>query len=163
MDSLLMNQINLFDVLTPQSVVCPLIASNKNEAIERLVNHLPSSVTDDYPGLTKAVIEREGIRSCGMFDGMAIPHVNSAAKVKVPGIIMGVSEKELDWQAIDNKPVRVICLLVSPNAKTNIRLLSWIVKLLQERKFYNKIIQCGPPEDVCDYIKSVSQNIVIEY
>ena len=125
------------EILDPQSVVVPLTASTKREAIDALVDALAvSGRVSDPAAVKKAVWEREQQRSTGIGEGLAIPHGKCAA---MPGLVLAIGKpaKPLEFGSIDKKPVQLVILLVSPPEKKDehIQALGKISKIMTSPEF----------------------------
>lgn len=66
--------------------------------------------------VVRRVLHREAIASTGVGSGFAVPHSKSDAVSEVLGIV-GRSTVALTWPgAADAQPVRVVCLLITPES-----------------------------------------------
>ena len=108
----------LTEILKPQNIKVPLVATTKNEAIAELVQLLADSgqITDAKKVLD-AVLERESTRTTGIGNGLAIPHGKCSG---TPDLVMAIGKpaSPIDFQSIDGRPVTVIWMLTSPPDKT---------------------------------------------
>lgn len=96
---------------------------------------------EDRELILESLIEREKSMSTGIGNGVAIPHCSSP-RINNIVIIMALSQKGIDFDAIDNNPVRiVICLLVPKSKLTqHIKTLASIAKLMGDRQIREKIL-----------------------
>jgi fructose-specific phosphotransferase system IIA component len=128
---------NILDILSPKAIKVPLESSDKRGAIDELVDLIASAglVAQPEP-LKKAVSEREQQRTTGIGEGLAIPHGKSDVAKKLV-VAMGRPAQPIDFGSIDNKPVKLIVLLVSPPEKTSdhIQALGKISRLMADPKF----------------------------
>ncbi|MEO0652389.1 MAG: PTS sugar transporter subunit IIA [Planctomycetota bacterium] len=125
------------ELIRPEDVVLPLQATDKWDAITRLVDHLvagarvPAEARDE---LLDLVLARERSMSTGMEKGIAIPH---AAVDCLDGIVgcLGVvgGEEGLPLEAIDARPTFLIVLLLIPRSQKlqHIRTLNNIAQVLR--------------------------------
>ena len=129
-------------ILTLQRVKVPLKATTKEDAIRELVDLLADSgdVTDRDEVL-RAVLEREGTRTTGIGNGLAVPHGKTSAASELV-MAVGKPAKTLDFNSVDGRPVELVILLVSPKDKTgpHIRARARISRMLSvdtvRRKLY---------------------------
>jgi fructose-specific phosphotransferase system IIA component len=129
------------EILDIKCVKVPLAAQEKFQAITELVDLLDArGLLDDYDAVLKAVMEREAIRSTGIGQGFAIPHGKCNAVSKLV-MALGKVSKPIDFESIDQHPVSVIVLLVSPTDQTgpHIQALARISRLMTDRDFRDKI------------------------
>jgi len=132
-----MTVMNILDILQPQAVKVPLLATEKKAAIDELIDLLAESGQIHDPEKLKQVVwAREQQRSTGIGEGLAIPH-GKAPVSKNLMIAMGLPSEPIDFGAIDNKPVKLIVLLASPPEKTSdhIQALGKISRLMADPKF----------------------------
>jgi fructose-specific phosphotransferase system IIA component len=146
----------LTQILQPTCIKAPLASKNKEDAIEELVNILADhGRLSDRAGAFEAVMAREHTRSTGIGSGIAIPHgKSSAAKELVMSI--GIADEPIEFESIDNKPVTIILLLVSPPDQTgpHIQALARISRLMLDAQFKSQLEKAASPEEVYDLISS---------
>ena len=147
---------NLVDILTIECVKVPLESKDKRGVIEELVDLLAAAGQVASPQtLRDAVWSREQTRTTGIGHGLAIPH-GKAAGMKSLAMAVGKPAEPLDFEAIDNKPVRLVVLLASPPDKTSdhIQALARISRLMTVEDFRTKIYEAQTAEEVFELIKS---------
>ncbi len=78
----------------------------------------------------------------GIGEGIALPHA------KIPGIsnimaVIGVKKEGVDFQAMDNNPVYIVVLILSPASDPvpHIQFLAAITKLLSNKERRERIIE----------------------
>lgn len=146
----------LTQILQPSCIKAPLESKDKDAAIEELVNVLADAglLTNRTEAL-EAVMAREATRSTGIGSGIAIPHGKStAAKELVMAI--GIAADPIEFDSIDNKPVKIIVLLISPPDQTgpHIQALARISRLLLDAQFKEQLEKASSPEEVYSLISS---------
>lgn len=147
---------NLLDILSPNCVQSPLVATEKRGVIDELVDLLAAAgKVTDAAVLKEAVWSREQTRTTGIGLGLAIPHG------KCPGVAslamaIGKPATPIDFQAIDNKPVRLVILLASPPDRTSdhIQALARVSRLMQMESFREAIYAAGNSQELFDILKS---------
>ena len=151
----------LSELLKPQNIKLGLTARNKNEAIAELVNLLSANkeLTDPKKVLD-SVLEREGTRTTGIGNGLAIPHG------KCPGtkdlvMAIGKAATPIDFQAIDGRPVTIIWMLSSPPDKTgpHIHALARISRLMTIDSFRQTLATAKTAQDVFDIIQKQENSL----
>jgi PTS system nitrogen regulatory IIA component len=134
----------LLDIIRPDTIRVPLAATSKHEAIDELVDLLAErKCIGDAAALKRVVWEREMQRSTGIGEGLAIPHG------KCPGLpalvaAIGKPTEPIDFDAIDEKPVRLVILLASPNDRIaeHIQALGRISRAMADPKFRAAAYEC---------------------
>lgn len=136
---------NLFSLLSSNSVIHNLSVSSKKELINALVDTLEDQFesAEQLEEVRKAVFEREKIMSTGVGKALAIPHAKTKAVTK-NFAAFALLEEPLDYNSIDNEPVRLVFLLVGPesNNSQHIKLLSRISRLMNSGSFREQILGC---------------------
>ena len=125
-------------------------SKNKFKAIEELALVFKDShVCSDTDALINALKEREEIMSTGVGFGLAIPHAK-IKEVRDPAFAIGISSKGIDFNSIDGKPVNLLILVAAGEKqhKEYLRLLSYIMALLKEKKIRDKIITSKSIKDI---------------
>jgi len=146
----------LTQILQPTCVKVPLAGKNKEDAIEELVNCLADNNLVTDRGLTfEAVMAREQTRSTGIGSGIAIPHGKCSA-VKELVMAVGIAPEPIEFESIDNKPVSIVILLVSPPDQTgpHIQALARISRLMLDTQFKTQIEKVTSAEELYDLIST---------
>ncbi len=144
----------LKDILSDDLIIMPLKSRTKEEIIKEMVRYLYSKKKiDDEQKILKAILDREKVMSTGVGDRVAIPH-GKAEGVKDIVAAFGITEKDVDFYSIDNKPVRLIFMLVGPPDKTgpHLKALSRISRLMHKHDFRNRLLESHNPREVMEII-----------
>jgi len=131
-------------------VVFNLKATNKNEVIEELVALAASSnMIKDHDELLSDVKDRENLVTTGVGYGVAFPHAKTRS---AKGIVIsfGRSDKGIEFDAMDHKPVNLFFLIAAPEDAIGAHLnvmarLSYLMKLAENRE---KLMKASSPGDV---------------
>ena len=108
---------DLRQIIRPELVKVPLDGTTKRESIDELCDLVcATDAITDPENFRRAVWDREGQRSTGIGEGLAIPHG------KCPGVreilmAVGLPKEPIEFDAIDGRPVRMIVLLASPASR----------------------------------------------
>ena len=110
-------------------------------------------MTNDPETFKKALFEREKIISTGMGYGIAFPHVKIDA-ISEFFITVGISEKGVDWDAFDQMPVHIICLIGGPDNSHNnyLRILAKLSLILRNPENREKLKSCRDAACVADFM-----------
>jgi fructose-specific phosphotransferase system IIA component len=130
------------DILNEQLVVTDLKGNSKEDIINALVDLIGSSPKVlDTEKVRQAIFEREKLMSTGVGNGFAIPHGKTDA---VSDIIaaFAVTSEPIDYQSLDEKPVRLVFLLVGKDNMVgpHIKLLSRISRLMNKEQFRDRLL-----------------------
>lgn len=144
------------EILTEDLIRINLKGENKTEIINALIDILANSKqVIDIEKVRNAIFERESIMSTGVGNGFAIPHGKTDA-VNDLVTAFGITEKPIDYQSLDDKPVRLIFLLVGRENMVgpHIKLLSRISRLMNKDEFRQKLLNCTTSSEVLEAFKT---------
>ena len=145
----------LADLLSEEVIKIPLENTEKEKVIEELIDLLVAAgKVKNKQAVLKAVMEREKVMSTGVGDGVAIPH-GKAEGVEDVVAAFGVAKQDIEFQSIDEKPVRLVFLLVAPPNATgpHLKALSRVSRLLNKKEFREQLLQAKSAAEVLDLIQ----------
>nr|WP_284703773.1 PTS sugar transporter subunit IIA [Clostridium swellfunianum] len=138
-------------VLDEKLIILNLYASTKEEAIERLADVLYENdklVSKEI--YINDVLEREKYCSTAIGSGVAIPHGKSKG-VKHTSIAIGRLIDEIDWQAYDKKPVKMVFLISvkkEDEEEAHLRTISSIAVSLSDDATVKKLLQATTAKEI---------------
>ncbi len=138
----------LTQICQPTCIKAPLNGTDKDAVINELIDLLHSQgLLQDKAVVSDAVFTRERTRSTGIGSGIAIPHGKCSA-VKELVMAIGLAPDPIDFESIDDKPVSIIILLVSPTDQTgpHIQALAKISRLMLDENFKSAFEKAATPE-----------------
>jgi fructose-specific phosphotransferase system IIA component len=141
--------VQLTELLSPERIKIPLVASTKDEILGELVEVVGRNTpVRDLDDVLRAVREREEVLSTGIGSGVAIPHGKSAA-IHELALVAGVRRDGIDFEALDGKPVSLFFLLVGPEsaAGQHVKALSRISRLLRRDSFRVRLMEAATSEE----------------
>ena len=144
----------LMDIIHERCIKIPLQKKSKRGIIKELVDLLvEAGEIEDGEIILEAVLEREKLMSTGVGKGVAIPHAKSKA-IENLIVAFGKTAEEVDFQSLDNRPVRLVFLLIGPeeNPGLHIKALSRISRLTSHRKYRHRLLHATSPADVMNII-----------
>jgi nitrogen PTS system EIIA component len=132
----------LTELLSPDRVLLPLPAGDRQTAIAVLTRRLAELANARHDAVLEAVLERESVQSTGIGFGVAIPHGRCAA-VNELSMVAGVSARPVPFDAIDGEPVRLFFLIVGPEASAglHVKLLSRIARLVRRDAVRQQLVE----------------------
>lgn len=104
---------NIAELLRPENVLVDLDALSKPQLLQQLAGRAARATGLDEAALLGALSHRETLGSTGMGQGIAIPH-SSPAGLDKPFAILARLAKPVEFDAIDDRPVDLVFLLLSP-------------------------------------------------
>ena len=150
----------LTNYLKETSISLQLGGTSKQEILSDLVELLEQSTRiKNRDEIITLLMEREHLGTTGIGHGVAIPHCKSSM-VKELSVIIGRSEKEIDFQSLDSKPVRLFFLLVAPEASTSehLRALAKIARLAKDTSIRDELLRIETTEDFMAFLKEQDAN-----
>jgi fructose-specific phosphotransferase system IIA component len=144
------------DILTEDLVVAGLKGGSKEEIIDAMVDLVATSPKVlDKERVLAAILERERIMSTGVGNGFAIPHGKTDAVADIVAAF-AVTEKDIDYDSLDEKPVRLVFLLVGKDnlVGPHIKLLSRISRLMNKEEFRKRLLTVASPKDILEMFRS---------
>lgn len=135
----------LTELLNPQRVKVPLRGTSKDALLEELVGvlHAGGAVSDPAEVL-RAVRAREEVLSTGIGSGVAIPHGKTNAAPEL-AMAAGVAAEPVEFEALDGAPVRLVFMLVGPEAAAgaHVKALSRISRLVRREDLRDRLSRCA--------------------
>lgn len=148
----------LADILNKDQIVTDLVASNRWEAIDELIQVLINCGkirAQDRDAIAGVVKKRESSMSTGIGFGIGIPHASTDLITEVIGAF-GRSRKGVNFDALDNQAVNLVMLFLVPQGQfqKHLHTLANIAKLLHDKSFRNSLEQAPDADAMYDIIKS---------
>lgn len=126
----------------------------KNEAL-KVITTLCKDYTDlDSDVLYNSFTQREALDSTGFGGGIALPHAK-LDNLKQAFILIARFAQEIEWEAIDDEPVRVAIALVMPNNdedNLHLQVISKFARKLMNEEFTNNLCNEKDSEVLYQYI-----------
>ncbi len=140
------------DILTTDLVATGLEGDSKNKIIDAMIDIVARSPkVIDREKVRQAIFEREKIMSTGVGNGFAIPHGKTDAVSDIVAAF-AVTAQPIDYESLDEKPVRLLFLLVGKDnlVGPHIKLLSRISRLMNKEEFRRRLLELKTPEEIID-------------
>lgn len=145
----------IMDFLDEKAVKLNLESTEKEDVLKELVEVLAETQEiGDKKSIVKALVERESLGSTGIGQGIAIPH-GKTDKVSRLVAVLGISQKGVNFEALDGEPVYIFFLLVAPKdtAGPHLKALAQISRLLRDTYFCELLKRCKTPKEVYELIQ----------
>ena len=120
--------------LSAEDIILNLNAKNKEGVLKELTEVLHRHCSHlELENLQRVVYEREQIGSTGVGNGVAIPHGKVEGLEQIL-ICFGRSQAGVNYDAIDNQPVTLFVLILSPKGETDeyLKTLAQISRLFKK-------------------------------
>ncbi len=130
----------IIDLLKTEAVVPKLRATSKKQALQELSKAAASLTQLDERSIFETLLERERLGTTGVGDGIAIPHGKLPTLDRLHGLFARL-DQPIDFDAIDDRPVDLIFLLLAPEGAgaDHLKALARISRQLRDRVFCDKL------------------------
>lgn len=145
----------LSDILKPENIKVGIAADSKLDVIRDLVDVLAASnEIADPKKVLESVLEREGTRTTGIGNGLAIPHGKSQGTDHLV-MAIGKPAKPIDFHSIDGRPVTIVWMLISPPDQSglHIKALAAISRLMTSDKFRFAINGAATADELFEIVR----------
>lgn len=140
----------IMDILVKDAVVLNLASKDKNGILQEMSQALaaaePSVSADE---LLQILVEREGLQSTGIGEGVAIPHGKMAGLDRLMASFARSAEG-VDFDSIDGQPTQLYFLLVVPehSGGQHLKALARISRFFRDSAFRDKLLGAATAEDI---------------
>ena len=128
------------DLISLEGIVANLRATSKKQALQDLARRAADVTGEPERAIFEVLIERERLGTTGVGNGIAIPHGKLPGLDKLYGLFARL-ETPIDFDAIDEQPVDLICLLLAPESAgaDHLKALARVSRLLRDRSICEKL------------------------
>ena len=122
------------------AVVANLRVTSKKQALQELAKRAADITGQPERAIFEVLIERERLGTTGVGNGIAIPHGKLADLDRLYGLFARI-ETPIDFDAIDEQPVDLICVLLAPETAgaDHLKALARVSRLLRDRVVCDKL------------------------
>ena len=147
----------LAELISEEAVFFRFEVGDKDAILNAMIDAVCSA--EDIPcrdEVHRAVFEREADRSTGIGRGLAVPHCR-ADTVQDFHVGVAILKEGVDWDALDDRPVNFIFLVVGPDDKPEqyLQLLSQISRLIRLPDATKRLLAAAAPEAVLNVIREL--------
>jgi len=141
---------SLTDALRAGGIHYRVGGTDKPSALRSVVEVLPLPEEVDREFLLQVLLARESVGSTAIGEGIAIPHVRNPITLHVAQPIVALSflENDIDFQAIDGRPVHTLFTIVSPTIRAHLNLLSKLAYGLKGSHFAEAVAGRASREEI---------------
>lgn len=146
-------------LLNINTIKLELEAKDKIDVINKLSDMLDKEGTlKDKEMFIQDVLDREKEFTTGVGRKIAIPHGKSEG-VKTTSIAFARLKKPIDWQSVDDNPVKLVFLLAvkkEDKCEMHLRILSKIAVNLMEDEFVEGLFTAKDDEEILKLINQIN-------
>lgn len=128
------------ELMTSGEVVANLRATSKKQALQELAKRMADVIGLHERAIFDVLMERERLGTTGVGKGIAIPHGKLPNLDRLYGLFARL-EQPVDFQAIDERPVDLIFLLLAPESAgaDHLKALAKVSRLLRDSAICEKL------------------------
>jgi PTS system nitrogen regulatory IIA component len=109
---------DISDLIARNQVVAGLRIANKSQLLGEVARRAAAILGMDVITIHDPLLAREKLGSTGIGQGVALPHARTKGLKNVFGLFVRL-ERPIDFAAIDEQPVDIVFLLLTPDNATN--------------------------------------------
>jgi fructose-specific phosphotransferase system IIA component len=146
--------IKITDILNPACIELNLDVKDKTDALEKMVELLArNGKVADVKTLETVILDRERLMSTGIGNGVALPHGKTNVVDRSMAALATLANP-IDFDALDDKPVSIVLLLVGTEANVGVhlRLLSRISRMVGSEQFRTALLAARTVDDVTNLL-----------
>ncbi len=127
-------------MISPEGVIANLRVTSKKQALQELAKRAAELTGKPERSIFEVLIERERLGTTGVGNGIAIPHGKLPGLDRLYGLFARLN-KPIDFDAIDEQPVDLICLLLAPETAgaDHLKALARVSRLLRDSTICEKL------------------------
>ena len=131
---------DIAELITPESVVANLRVATKKQLLQEIAKRAAPLTGMNERTIFETLLERERLGSTGIGRGTAVPHGRLANLARIVGLFLRL-EKPIDFEAVDDQPVDLVFLLLTPDAAgaDHLKALARVSRLLRDRTICEKL------------------------
>jgi len=154
-------ELSVYESMKRGGVLLSVPGRNVEEVMQAacMLISLPKAL--DWQALVARLLEREALASTGIGNGIALPHPRYPMEnIPAGGMITTCFlAKEVDFRAVDGLPVFVMFIILSPDTKTHLKLLSRLSFCLRDDNFIRFLKECRNGDDLLLKVREKEQDI----
>lgn len=151
--------ITLYEAIKKGGVFFGIRGDSVEEVLKEAIKLIPLPPEVDKDHLLEKLLQREELCSTGIGEGIAIPHPRYPIKDLDTIVAVFFLKREIDFHAVDGKPVFVIFLILSPSTRIHLRLLSRLSFCLRNKDFLKFLRKCDSPKKLVNKIRQLESTI----
>ena len=132
----------IVDLIQREMILPSLKATTKQSIIKELAGFLATSYDDvDETRLVRILVDREGLASTAIGEGVAIPHGKLPTVKRIIACI-GRARRGVDFDSMDGQPTFLFVVLVAPENSTgaHLKALARISRVFKDADFRARLL-----------------------
>lgn len=153
---LIATPVKVTSFLTQQTIIADAKAAQKVELLKEMLEVGVKRKLIKNPALVlKALVKREALCSTAIGDEVAIPHPRQPlnGSFAKPAIIMARSLKGIEFDALDDLPVKFVFMLCLPDDYTHLKVLARLTRMLKDGPFRDALKSAAGAAEIHELIR----------
>ena len=148
----------LSDILPRDAIIPNLSSTDKKGVLEELAASVAPLAQTESDEIVRVLLEREQLGSTGIGGGIGIPHGKLASTQSIV-VGFGLSPQGVEFDSLDDKPVHIFFLLITPENSTgsHLKVLAQISKLLKKEHFKESLIKAESIDEIQEIIHDIDE------
>ena len=133
---------HIVDLIRREMILPSLRSTDKTGIIKELAAHLAANhASIERKSLTRVLIEREGLASTAIGEGVAIPHGKLGTVDEIVACL-GRVRRGVDFDSMDGQPTYLFFVLVAPETSTgaHLKALARISRVFKDAEFRRRLL-----------------------
>lgn len=153
--------VKILDFLCDKCIIPDLNTKSKEEALANLAKRVAEiEPALDQDAVLSVLIEREQLGSTGIGGGVAIPH-GKLPELDHMLILVGRSPGGIPFDAMDNRRVHIMFLLLAPDksATPYLKLLAQVSRVLKNQEVHQRIMEAPDALSIKKVINEIDSRV----
>ena len=140
---------DIAELISSEDIVPSLRVGSKKQALQELSKRAAELTGQPERAIFEVLIQRERLGTTGVGQGIAIPHGKLPELDRLYALFARL-ETPVDFDAIDEQPVDLICLLLAPETAgaDHLKALAQVSRLLRNKAVCEKIRGSDGPDAI---------------
>jgi PTS system nitrogen regulatory IIA component len=140
---------DIAELISSEDIVPSLRVGSKKQALQELSRRAAELTGQPERAIFEVLIQRERLGTTGVGQGIAIPHGKLPELDRLYALFARL-ETPVDFDAIDEQPVDLICLLLAPETAgaDHLKALAQVSRLLRNKAICEKIRGSDGPDAI---------------
>ncbi len=146
----------IVDLISRDMIIPSLTATTKPAIIRELASHLSQRVPNlQSDELARVLIDREGLASTAIGEGVAIPHGKVGVVREIVACI-GRAKGGVDFDSMDGRPTFLFFVMVAPETSTgaHLKALARISRVFKDGEFRRRLLEAADAESMYEIIRN---------
>lgn len=140
------------------SIIANLKVSSSQDVFKKLSEHTSNLIGTSQKFLYETLTEQEAQDSPGVGNGVAITHMRLPRLTK-PFIIFAKLNNSVDFQSLDNEPVDMVCMVLSPDFEgaKHLSRLAQVSRIFNNKELCYELRETKDKEDIKMVMRSFNE------